>query len=923
MRRLGLLACVVVVAAGAAGGAAYFIRGRDPLAAARALQAKGDQRAAALELRTAVRAHPENAEAHWRLGTALLALGDPIAAEKELETAGARGTEPRALVLPLAQAYLDQHRSADLLRDFPVSRASGDQIPLLLVDRATAQLDLKDVAAAQASIAEAERLAPHSAEVAFAAARAASFRKDYAAAATELDRSLAINPRNAPAQLMKAELLNLKGDRPAAIAALDQAIAVQPKLTLARVARANLLMQVGQDAKSRADVDAMLADNPKDPLAIYLEAVLLVRAQDFAAADVALEKISTVLTRIPRGEFFLAVVKFNLGQREQALDAATHFVARNPTDLAGVKLLAQIDLSMQRPDRAAEVLSRAASAGKSDAEALDMLGRAYAAIGAESQAVQSFERASTLAPKNPDILTRLASARYDVGDKSGAADDFARSLELGPVRIEAGVQAVMSAIAAGDLDLAQSSLAQMRARKADPNVIDVLDARIKLAQLDYAGAQAELEAVLKNDPKSLPAHLALAEVDQITGRADDAVRELRAALALQPTNETANARLITLLVATNHANEALDVAAAALKSSPGNVTLATLYSDLCIRAGDPKRGLAALDSLPKDRAALVPAQAARARVQVALGNGPEAQKIYTQVLATDPGNLEVRIALLNLLLTANDLAGARDVVRDGLAATPGNPALLNAAVTLAARADGTDGALKEADALARDPGNAPASRALRGNVYMAAKQYDDAAAAYAAALKAEPSTPLAIDLSTALVAGGKTDAALRGLGDWVAAHPEDVIALSALSGLEMNAKRGDDAVPHLQAVLARRPNDVIALNNLAWIYQGKGDPRALALGQKAYLLAPTPQTADTLGWILTQQGKAGEAVPLLQEALAGAPTDPAVAYHLATALKDVGQKDQAIALLKALAADPAAFDDKAAAQKALTELTAP
>ena len=45
------------------------------------------------------------------------------------------------------------------------------------------------------------------------------------------------------------------------------------------------------------------------------------------------------------------------------------------------------------------------------------------------------------------------------------------------------------------------------------------------------------------------------------------------------------------------------------------------------------------------------------------------------------------------------------------------------------------------------------------------------------------------------------------------------------------------------------------MNNLAWVYQQQGnDAKAQALARQAYVLSPSPQTADTLGWILTTSG---------------------------------------------------------------------
>ena len=86
------------------------------------------------------------------------------------------------------------------------------------------------------------------------------------------------------------------------------------------------------------------------------------------------------------------------------------------------------------------------------------------------------------------------------------------------------------------------------------------------------------------------------------------------------------------------------------------------------------------------------------------------------------------------------------------------------------------------------------------------------------------------------------------------------------------------------------------------------------------MLAPSPQTADTLGWIMTNAGNAATGVALLRQANAEASTDPRVQYHYAVALKHTGQKDEAVKLLNAVVAVKGDFQEKTDAQKLLDEM---
>ena len=163
-------------------------------------------------------------------------------------------------------------------------------------------------------------------------------------------------------------------------------------------------------------------------------------------------------------------------------------------------------------------------------------------------------------------------------------------------------------------------------------------------------------------------------------------------------------------------------------------------------------------------------------------------------------------------------------------------------------------------------------------------------------------------------------AAQATLADWLGKHPNDLVAMEQAAELDIASGNYDAAATHLQGILAEKPHDPIALNNLAWVYQQQHDPRAMDLARQAYVLSPGPQTADTLGWILTTAGKADTGILLLRQASAQAANDPRVQYHFAVALKDTGDKADAIKLLTAVVAVKADFTEKTQAQQLLDEL---
>lgn len=922
MKKLVLL-LVILIVLGGGGAVAWWKFGQkaDPFATAKMLMEKGDLKTAQIELRNSLREDPNNAEAHFRLAVLQARMGDAVAAEKEFRLARDNGFEQRAVLPLLAQTYMAQGKFRELLKDFPVEQLPPEQAGPILVLRGLAQLQLNDLDAALATFESAEKVTPNSPDPLLSTARVLIAKRDYASAEAKVDRALSMNAKSGEALVLKGQLLNLAGNRDKALATLDSALDVAPNTLAARLERANILIATNNDAKAKEDVDFVLRAEPRSAGGVYLQGVLAARSKDFQGADVAFTKIVSLLPRFPRGYYFQAIVKFNLGQAEQAADAANKYVSRSPNDIDGVKLMARIDLAMQRSDHAEDVLTKAVGAGLADADTLDLLGRAYAQGGKQVLALQTLQKAAELAPENADILARLAAARLGLGDAGGATRDLEHSLELSPQRKDTGEALVIASLAAGDVAKAAQALDAVKKGKSDPNVVGILGGMVKMAQLDFEGARGEFAGVLRSQPQSVPARMNLARISALQGKPGEAESMLGEILRQDPANEQALSNLLGILLNDGRVGRAIAVVEAGRAVAPSNTNLIVTLADLYVRNRDGKKALELIDYAQKTQSGNRLLQAARVRALTAAGLPKDAIEAMRVIVTGAPTDVAARRALADMMMNNNDVLGAKTSLRDGLKLMPGNVQLVQALAAIDLRVAGPDVAAKSVDDLAKDPANAEAVKGLKGDVFMAGARYLDAVADYTAELKASPTVGLVLRLSAALSAAGKPEDAAALLSDWYARLPNNMEIGQLLATNEIAARRNEDAEKLLVSLLDKAPNNVIALNNLAWLYQQKSDPRARAMAQRAYLLGPSPQVADTLGWILATQGEPATGLPLLRQASLQLPNDPTVQFHFGATLKALGQVDQAAAVLRPLVMGKAEFEDRPTATKLLQEIT--
>ena len=119
-------------------------------------------------------------------------------------------------------------------------------------------------------------------------------------------------------------------------------------------------------------------------------------------------------------------------------------------------------------------------------------------------------------------------------------------------------------------------------------------------------------------------------------------------------------------------------------------------------------------------------------------------------------------------------------------------------------------------------------------------------------------------------------------------------------------------------MLALAPSDLATLNNLAWLYQERGDQRAVQLGDRAARLAPdSAPVIDTAGWTQLRLGDKQRGLTLIRRAADLEPTDRDIQYHLAIALVETGQPAEGRRVLTTLLQSTETFASRTAAEQLL------
>lgn len=514
-----------------------------------------------------------------------------------------------------------------------------------------------------------------------------------------------------------------------------------------------------------------------------------------------------------------------------------------------------------------------------------------------------------------------------------------------------------------------------------------IKAAVEFQQQNLDGAEQRLESLVADVPNYWPAHRLLGAINVKQNQLGQAVMYLRTAVTNSPTDNAARLQLAELYIRQGDLEAARELVqgtpgmsvddglfyafAGRTSLQAGLVDQATRYfeeserqaagdvrrlaslSTLYLSAGEFERATRVLESASfKDAQSEQTADYLLALVQARQGDlqaaDATAQRLVRQ-LPTAAWPLNLRAALA---MGGGNLSQARDLLGKARGLEPMNTATLVALARVALAEQKPE----EAESLLRraseiDPDDAAAMvglaqlMAARGDFAGAAKQVDrlppsplrdrltgelstrqghfaDAAAAFKRAYEARPSSELAILAYGAANRAGLPDPDSQ-LRAWSTLNPRDPAANYALGAIALEKGDPDQALRRFETVYEVNPGHAPTLNNLAWLYGERRDPRALELAERAHSLAPNnPSIADTLGWLHVQNGAPDKGLPLLATAAAGMPRSGVVFYHWGVALAETGNSSKALETLQTALASGGDFPGRDDAQKRVAKLTA-
>jgi Tfp pilus assembly protein PilF len=348
----------------------------------------------------------------------------------------------------------------------------------------------------------------------------------------------------------------------------------------------------------------------------------------------------------------------------------------------------------------------------------------------------------------------------------------------------------------------------------------------------------------------------------------------------------------------------------ALRLNSAYVPARLALAQSLLRSNQAQSAVNVLNDSPKAQRNLPAIVTERAWALLASGEAAEARVAIDPVLAATRSP-EALMVDATIRFVSKDYSGARHSAEEVLKARPDEVRALSLLYrTYAVEKQNPAGVQAVRSWAAKSPRSAPVQNML-GEVLLSTNDRAAARDAFAAAIAADPNfRPALLTVAQLDIQDGKADKARPVLqrmaagGDWSA----ELI----LGDLELRNGNMDAAITDYRKVLDKDPNNIAALNNLAFLLvdHSHAVDEGLKFAQKAQQLAPeSNSTNDTLGWAYFKKGDYTNALTYLSRGADKNPT-PVEKYHLAIAYIKSGNSTKGQQLLQAaLKADPKLSDN--------------
>ena len=885
----------------------------------------GELKAASIELRNTLQKNSNNAEARYLLGSISLKAGDLASAEKEFRRAALAGWNEEETQIGLARIFITRKEFQKLLDEIviintwpPATRANISGL------RALAEASLGLIPQAKTTLDEGRAYEANAFQVLKTTAMFQLSGILDGDASNTLNTALSLYPENPELLLLRASTdiqtnnLTRAADTFKKIISLDPPKLITVNGHRAHIGLARLQIIEKNYDEANTTLAPLLKRNNQDPEANYLGGLLAFSQGDYHRAEDHMRTLLAIAPGDSRSQLLMGKIKYALKDFDQAAHHLSAYLNTKPGDIAVRKLLTNTYIILNQPEQARSTLQNALTDNPDDADMLILMSQIEFNKGDMTAGIQTLNKALDSNPDNIALHKQLAKAYIATGETDRALTELKAFHKLSNETEETQKLIISAYLKAGQISKAINIANKMlEDHPQDPNIMS-LNGDLYAASGNQQHARMYFNKALQLQANHPSATIGLARIERKDGNFEKAIELYTSLVESNKGGAIPMLALSELAAQQNRTNDMLYWLEKARNTAPNETRSRIILANYYLRNAQPKKADIYVQEAIKSSPEQTDLLALHGRVLIAQKHYSEALSPLKKLVMKLPDSANARILLGEAFLRQGMAGNAREQLQTALKIEANN----YLAMSLMAETELKDGNYDKSLAYARSLQKAQPQLYIghmqEGNVWMAKQNYYRAHSAFSKAWKRQQTADLAKRLFTASKHTANFEDAIKPVLTWLNNHPNDRSLRFFLAVQYQGADQNDNAIREYETVIAGTPDNSAALNNLAWLYHLKDDPKALDLAERAYRTAPEDASIlDTYGWILTQQNQADKGKRLIKQAMEQIPDNLEIRYHYAVALVKSGNKDEGQQMLEKLLEQDKPFNGRKEAKQLL------
>ncbi len=876
---------------------------------AESLIAEKENSSAVISLKNALKIDAKNAQARFLLGKLYLSEGDAEKATKELERANKLNFDVDKVLPLLARAYMLTESDDDVLalssqEDF-LSTAKTQYLAyktIVLLRTSDNELAEKTVEAAL-SVSQTDGYSM------LANAYLELSKQKVAHASTLVERILTATPNNVDALMLQGQIATVEKNYSLAVDSFQKYLKLQPNSGKVQLFIADALLKNGQFKEAEKIADSILAKVPTQPFLQYIKAMVRFEDKDYkAASTLANQSLNSGFN-----SFSLKLVAgasaFYMQNHEQSNNHLKDLMPYLSVDHPARRMLAVSQLQLGLIDDISETLTDYDSANKENAQFLSTLSYELLEVGAFEKAQEMANYADNSSEMTAEQTARAGVLKLMMNDPSGI-EKLEIALQQNPELVSAELALAFASIKLGNLPRA--------AKIADKWLIEYpnkaggynLKATIYFNNNELEQGKAALEKSLALEPNNVYALTQMVKLANHQKDTKQAILLTEQALEAHPNNVEVLRQYFEF-----HKNETgLKVLTQAQQSHTENIQYGILLAEALMHLEKFKQASAVLDgyqlSVKTPKRYWQLALAANAKQP----DGKDVYSILDQWHKTNPYHIEPIFLLVKYWANQKSPDRALSVLDGAFKRHPNN--LMLHLVKMQVLLDDNRG--NDAKTLFKKLGdfdvNEDLLAGIEGRILLLDKNFVAAIPKLKQHYQTKSTSSNVTYLAYALEANNQKTQAIKLLEQFLSKEENKTSPRVSLSLANMYlTEHQDKAIVEYERLIKAQPNNIVALNNISWLYMDQGKfAQALRYSKQAYdLEGKIPNVVDTFAQALLKSEKKVEALVKAEEAYElskGQDTD--IALNLAETLLANGKNKEAKLILKDINAATAKQKEK-------------